>query len=513
MQYDLQIEDVSPIRRRLNFTVPAELVDTELDTAYKSLKRKARLPGFRPGKAPRRILEARFGKQVLSEVGGRLIQQAFSEAARDMELAGQPAVEEQGELAAGKALTFSIGVDVKPDVQLADYSGVEVEYVAAQVRDADIDASVARLVQSQSRIAEVTEDRPVQSGDRVLTQLKLEADGDVVAEEAGTMVLTEGERYYPGLEKLLIGLEKGKEATGSVTIGDNAQYEHLRGRTFDATVTVLSMQALSVPELTDDLASELGYEGGVEGMRAALAMKLQEQVDENSRTQARVAILQKLVDANTFDVPQGMIEEQLEALVEELKVRKAYQGADPRSIRFSDAEMADLRTRALFAARASVILATVAKLEEIDVSNDDLDAKIQEIADSRGQNANQIRAYLQREQAFGVLRTRILEEKTLEWLLEHAKLTAVEPTEGGEEAPAPAPKKKASKAKAAAPEAAAPEAAEAAPEAAAEAEPAAAPSWNKSMKKDELIAVAKELGLDVTTKMKKAEIIEALEQA
>lgn len=535
MQYDLQIEDISPIRRRLSFTVPADLVRTELDTAYKSLKQRARIPGFRPGKATRKVLEARFGKQVSSDVGARLIEQAFRDAASGLELAGQPALEEQGTVAAGAELTFIIGVDIKPDVKLDGYSGLRVEFPAAQVRDIDVDASVTRVLQGQARIAEVTDDRAAESGDRVLTALKLTAGDEVLAEEAGTMVLTRGERFFPGLESLLIGLKRGDKKTGTVTIDASSQYPHLQGKEVQAEVEVLGLQALVVPEISDDLAQELGYEGGADGMRAALAMRLQEQVDEAARNQARVALLQQLVDANQFDVPEGMVDEQFQALVEELKVRRAYGGQDPRSIRFSDAEVADLRNRALFAARASVILAAVAKQESIDVADGDLDAKVAEIAESRGQQVEAIRAYLQREQAFGVLRTRILEEKTLEWLLESADLVPTAPTEGGAavaadapadaptDAPADAPTEAAVEVKPAkkapaqkAPAKKAPAKKEEAAkeeEAAVAAAPAAAPAWNKSMKKGELLAVAQELGLAVTTKNTKAQIIEALEQA
>ncbi|MCK6506215.1 trigger factor [Myxococcota bacterium] len=513
MQYDLTIEDVSPIRRRLRFTVGAEQVKAELDSAYNSLKGRARLPGFRPGKAPRNVLEARFGKQVSSDVGARLMEQAFRQAAGALELAGQPAVEEQGEVRSGNVLTFVIGVDVKPAVSLDGYSGLRVEYPAAQVREADVDASVRRVLQGQARIAEVTEDRPVQAGDRVLAALKLTEGETVLADEAGTMVLTQGERFYPGLESLLIGLSKGGTASGQVSIGAASQFEHLKGKQVQAEVTVLGMQAVAVPELSDELAAELGYEGGAEGMRAALRMRLQEQVDEAARNQARVALLQQLVERNPFDVPGGMIDEQFQALVEELRVRRAYSGQDPRSVRFSDAEVADLRSRALFAARASVILAQVAKNEKIEVADGEVDARVAEIAKSRGQQVEAIRAYLQREQAFGVLRTRILEEKTLEWLLEASELVPTTPTEGGPtEAPAaaePAPKaaKASKKAAKAEPAAAEPAAAEPA------AEPAAAPSWNKGMKKEELLAVAQQLGLDVNAKSTKAQILEALDQA
>lgn len=512
MQYDLAIEDVSPIRRRLRFTIAADSVRGELETAYKSLKNKARIPGFRPGKAPRNVLEARFGRQVNSDVSSRLIEQAFRKASVDLELAGQPALEEQGEVSSGNALTFVIAVDVKPSLQLEGYTGLRVEFPSAEVREVDVDGMVNRTLQAQARIVEVTEGRPVQAGDRVLAALTLRDGDEVLADEPGTMIMTSGERFYPGLESLLIGANKGETRSGTVTIAQGSLYEHLAGRTLQAEVTVSSMQAMQVPTLDDDFAREQKYEGGVEGMRAAFRMKLQEQADEAGRNQARVSLLQTLVDANTFEVPQSLVQEQFNALVEELKVRRAYSGQDPRSIRFSDAEVQDLSNRALFAAKASVILATIARQESIGVTDAELDARIAQIAEMRGQQVQAIRAYLQRENAFGVLKTRILEEKTLEWLLQASDLVPVAPSEGSATAtPAPAPAAKAEKPAKGKAAAKASEPVEAAPAAAAPA--AAAAAWNKSMKKEELLEVAQGLGLDVNSKSTKAQIIEALERA
>ena len=160
-------------------------------------------------------------------------------------------------------------------------------------------------------------------------------------------------------------------------------------------------------------------------MKAAVAMKLQSARDEGARNEARVALLQKLVETNDFEVPGGMVDEQLNALVEELKVRRAYGGTDPRSIKFSDDELADLRKRATFAAKASCVLAAVSRQENITAGDADLNNKIAEIAGMRGQTVEAIRGYLEREGAFDVLRERILEEKTLEWLYDNADLKEV----------------------------------------------------------------------------------------
>ena len=223
-------------------------------------------------------------------------------------------------------------------------------------------------------------------------------------------------------------------------------------------------------------------------MKAKIKAQLGEFAENTGKNQARVNVLEKLVEKNTFDVPQGMIDEQLNALVDELRMRQAYMGRDPKQLKFSDAELADLRQRAEFAARASCVLDGVARQEGIEVTDADLDAKIQEMAEERGQPVEAIRGYIQQEGAASMLKARIQEEKTLDWLLDNAKVKKVEPKEADSAETAPA--------------------AEASSEA-----PAASADWNKSMKKADLLEVAKGLGLKVNTKMTKPQIIEALENA
>ncbi len=509
MQYQLDVENVSSIRRRLHFTLSGKQVSAELDLAFNDLKNKVRLPGFRPGKVPRKLLESRFGKQIRGEVSGRLVDRAWRLESPKLEVAGQPSLEDSSDLGAGD-FTFVIGVDVRPEIEVKNYTGIQVAFRSATLADDAVDARVNARLASQSRIQEVT-DRPVQAGDEVLTKVTLTrplaadaeagATAEILAEEFGTKIFTAGDRFYPGLETLLIGLSAGESGTGSVTIGAKSVYEHLQGQTVDAAVEVMGIQARTVPTLTDEAATDLGYEGGAEGMRAAIRMELQAQLEENARQSSRVELLEKLVAANDFDVPESLINEQFEALQEEMKVRRAYQGQDPRSIRFSDAELADLHNRGRFAAKAALLLAAISRQESLAVTDADMDAKIEEIASSRQQAPAAIRGYLEREGAMGVLKTRIAEEKTLEWLLEHADLKVVEPGAEVEEKPA-AKAPKAAKAAPAAEPAAEPAAAEPAA-----AEPAA---WNAKMKKDELLAIAQELGLDVNSKNTKADILEAL---
>ena len=432
MNYELNVEEVSSIRRRLHFTLSGDVVGGELDRAYRDLKKRIRLPGFRPGKVPRKLLESRFGSQVQGEVAGRLIEQSYREAMSDLEVAGQPAVEEQGAIAGGNEFTFTIGVDVRPEVQVEGYKGLELTKSVVEISDDLVEAQIQNRLASKARIDEVTEDRAVGDGDYVLTELKLEADGEVVAEDAGTLVNTAGDRYSPGVEALLVGMKKDEEKTEEVTIGDETVLEQVKGKTCTATVKVLGIQAHVVPELTDELAKEFGFEDGVDAMKTQLREQLQKSAEDSARNAARVQALEKLVELNGFEVPDGMVEDQLRALMEEIKMQRAYRGEDPRSIQFSTAEQEDFRNRARFAAKASLILEGVARAESLDVTDDDIEAKIQEIAEMRGQEVEAIRGYLQSEQALPVLKDRIVEEKTLGWLLDHAKYTEAVAEDAGE---------------------------------------------------------------------------------
>jgi trigger factor len=496
MNYQLEIEDVSAIRRLLHFTVSAERVSGEVDQAFRDLKGRVRLPGFRPGKVPRNLLEARFGGQVRGEVAGRLMESSYREAISDIAVAGRPEVQENPEVEKGQPFSFTIGVDIRPEITVKKHKGLEVEYVAAKVTPADIDRAINQRLASQARIEEVSEDRKIKAGDFVLTELKIMDGEEEIVNEAGTLVNTAGERYYPGIEALLIGMKKGKSKKGDITIGDESVLDHLQGRSGKAELKVLGIQEHVVPSLDDESAKAMGFDSAKE-MKAKMTEQMTEQADGMAKNQARVGVLQKLVDLNEFDVPQGMIEEQLGALVDEVKQRRSMMGEDPKQVRFTDAEMADLQERASFAARASCILDGVSRQEEIAVEEADLGARIEELAGMRGQAPEAIRAMLEAQGAMPMLEARILEEKTLDWLIDNAKLKAVEAI-SEEPAKKAAPKKAAAK--------------KAAPKKAA-AKKVAAPDWNEKMKKAELGDVAKAMGLAVTSKMTKGDIVELLKGA
>ncbi|MEN9785309.1 MAG: Trigger factor [Pseudomonadota bacterium] len=473
----VQVEQISPYQKRLSFHVEGEEVARRLDEAYRELGRRVNIPGFRRGHVPRKVLEQRFAKNIHGDVASDLVNRRFREAAVDLEIIGQPELE-RGELRPGAPFDFAVLVQVRPEVQISGYKGLKVDYPAVTVAESQVDALVQARLAQQTKLVEVEEKRAVKAGDLVLTEVTLLEDGAEKVIESGTMINTAGDRYYGGLEALLIGTKKGATKQGTVTFGEDVLLPGVRGKTVEARVKVLGIQVSQTPELTDTVAAELGFEGGVAAMRAALRMEEEGRANEGARNLARVNLLQTLTNANPVPVPPAMIDGHLQLLLEELRIQAAYRGRDPRGLRYSDAQMADLRQRAEFAARASLLLDAVAKAEGIKVTNADLDAKYQEIADQRGQRVEAIRGYFQKDNAVEELRKRLLEERTLEWLLEASELVTVSGDAPASESAPAADEKPKAKAKAKAKK---DEAVEAAPEAPAaeEAAPAKKPRAKK----------------------------------
>lgn len=434
----VEVVKVGSFQTKLQFSVPVDSVRKELDRAYRQLGGRVRLRGFRPGKAPRKVLEARFGGEVTNDVAMTLIQRSYSQAVTEHELqpVGRPEVE-RGELSGKDDFEFTITVDVRPEVELEQYTGVDVVYPPVLVAPEEIDHEVSRRLEAETKLVAV-EDRPVAEGDFALISLTAKGEGDEAAvDEPGTMLRTAGDPYYPGLEEHVVGMAIGDDKTVSVTFAEDAKAEAVAGGTFEVQVTVQQIQANETPELTDDLAEKLGFEGGIEAMRASIDMDIRKGRDEMARNQARANLLQALIERNPFEVPDGLVDEQLEMLVQELKLQQSYRGRDPRQIHFDEAQMADLRVRSVFACKGGLILEHVSKTEKIEVTDADLEGKFSELADERGMTVEAVRGYFVQDDAIETLRARLLEERTLEWLLERANFVDPPSPVADEEADAP----------------------------------------------------------------------------
>lgn len=436
---NIEVVSDSSYQRRVKVVVPAAQVVSAFDRAYDQLKRKAKVAGFRPGKAPRSVLEARFGPSVENDVANDLIQKAYTQALTEngLEPVGQPKVKDANDLKTGADFTFTISVEVKPSVKLETYTGLDVVWPKFEVSDEETATAVKRKLEAAARLAPV-EGRASEQGDMVLAELSF-FEGDTQVHSApGALIRTAGDTYYAGIEDLLVGASVDDTRSGEVTIAESARTPEIAGKTLRLEARIQSISANHVPELTDAIADELGYEGGVTGMNEAVRAEISKGRDELARNQARANVLSALIAANPFAVPSGMVEENLKRLTRELALQQAYLGRDPRTITYTKAQIDDLRMRAEFATKAALILEFVWDAEKIVITDEDLEQKYQDLADERGQTIEAVKGWFQKEEAVDELRERLREERTLDWLLEHSNPVSAAPAAPVEADAAPA---------------------------------------------------------------------------
>jgi trigger factor len=432
MRFD--IEKVSPIEQKLVFNIPAADIGSRMDTAFKQLQGNVNLPGFRKGKAPRKLIERRFGARVRAEVTNEVINESFKKAASDLEFFGRPSVDAE-EVKSGEDFSFSVTVEVKPELTVTGYDGIEIDYTAPVVDEGEVERIIESQLQSQAVLTDV-EDRPVSSTDMVMLELKIKDGKTVVQDHPGTMVHMAEEPYFTGLEPLLEGVDKGGKFKGEVTFAETAQIEEIAGKTLKVEGKVLAIQAMKLPDLSDDIAKDMGYEDGAEGMRNKIREHVTNHHETTAKNQARANLLEKLLEANPFDAPKGLIAQQFQALIQELQMQATYRGQDPKKLNYTQQQVQELEGRANFAAKSALVIESVAKSEGIEATDADVDAKFQELADARGEPVEAVRGHFGKEGAVEDLKARLVEEKTLDWLLDHAKLV---------KAKAPAAKKPAAK--------------------------------------------------------------------
>jgi trigger factor len=259
MQFEMNIEEVSASRRRIHFTIASSEVDNALDTAYAELGRKIKMPGFRKGKVPRWLLEKKFSKNIESDVRQKLVDQGYRSADIPLPIVGQPSLEDLGNLSKGGGLNFTIGVDIRPKVKVNNYQGLEVSYDAPTVSDEELSSAVQARLRSKGRIEDADEDAIAGNDDFVLASFKLTEGEEVLVDEPGTMINMKADLFYPGVEELIRGMKKGDKKTAELTIGADSKFENLRGKTGEASLEIKGIQTYKIPDLSDEVAAELGF--------------------------------------------------------------------------------------------------------------------------------------------------------------------------------------------------------------------------------------------------------------
>ncbi len=417
------VEDISPVKKKIRIEVSPDAVTAEMNKAIADIAKKAKIPGFRPGKAPKAIVEKHYAEEVRSDVVNRLITDSYFRAVHEQKISPVD-MPEIGDVSMnrGEPLSFSATVEVRPDIRIGTYGGVEVKEQNLTVTDEEVAQTIDRLREMYAQL-EVVEGRPVQKEDTLVIDFQGFHEGKAIdGAKASDYMLTLGKgSLIPGFEDQLEGMSKGETREIKVTFPGDYSNAELAGKDAQFTVTLQEIKRAVVPELNDEFAKDIGDHKSVEDLRARIKEDIEVRKRNEQASAQREELLSKLIEAHSFDVPPGMVERELQSMFRQHATRLARQGADVKSL---DAAAFRDQHRALAEGRVKgvLILDAVAERENVAVGDEELSAELAVIARKSGQPVEAVRKYYDSlDGGMDNLRSSLIQEKALGLLLSRAK--------------------------------------------------------------------------------------------
>jgi trigger factor len=420
----IDVEDLGSTKKKLQIEVSGEIVTREIDSAYRKLSKKAKVKGFRPGKVPRAILQRHYGDYVKNEVINKLINDTYFKAISDEDITpvSQPTVDD-GTLEEGKAFEYSAIVEVKPDIQVKDYLSLKLRASKAQVAREDVEKRLGELQNLHAQLVTVERREEVREGDFVVIDYEGFSDGRPLDGSSGKdfMLQIGGGRFIPGFDEKLIGVERDDEKEVEVTFPEN--HPTMAGRTAVFRVKVKEIKEKILPKLDDEFAKDIGEYQDLKELKARIMEDLEKEGEESKRRELENQLIEKLIKANPFDVPRSMVEGQIDYLVADAKIRLASQGLALKDVGVGEGKLRkDFEEAAVKRVKQGLILEKVSALEGISVENEEVTERLKEISLRTNQNVEKVRGYYQQGDRMEGLKAKIVEEKTLDFLLEKSNI-------------------------------------------------------------------------------------------
>jgi len=420
----VSVESISKLERRMQVQVPAERVSKEIAARLQKLSRTARLNGFRPGKAPIKVIRQQFGVQVHREVIGELLQSSFAEAVTEKQLspAGNPRIEPQS-IDEGQDLKYVATFEVFPEVALLPMDSLELERVTAEVTESDVDAMIERLRKQQMKY--VAASRTAAKGDKITIDFEGAVDGVSFAGGKGeniAIILGEG-RMLADLEEGLIGSSPGEKRSIAVNFPHDYRAADLAGKSAIFATEIKSVEEPVLPEIDAGFFEAFGVtEGGLPKLREDVAANMRRELEQALRNRNKAVVMEKLYAANPTDVPNVLLEGQIRDMQVEAMRRAGVKDASQAPPRDPFIEPARRRVA------LGLLLNDVIRKENLVVDRARVNERLDEMVSAYGDAGAMKRAYMQNAEAMRQVESLALEDQAVDWILEHAKVRKISST-------------------------------------------------------------------------------------
>lgn len=421
------VEDISSTKKRLKIEIPADILEREYSDSLNKIRQRARIPGFRQGKTPINIIEKRFGDEIKSEMLEKLVPTYYAQAVKDADLSPvtMPKIEAGLDYRRNEPLTFSLTIEVRPKIDNLNYTGIKVKDIEVSVDDKEIEDTVKGLQNDRAMFEAV--DREIRADDLlIIDYIQLDPSGEKEVSTAKDQIMNLGNKLTPrGILEAVLGKKKGDTVEITLPDADSREMKEGDEKGNKLRITVKEVKEKKLPELDDEFAKDFGHESF-----ATLKEKIREGLlaakQGNAKKQQKSRLIDALVEAHSFEVPETLTEAELEHLIRnEMTADKSMQHGETAAPEKKDEELAVmLKPKATKNVKATIILDEIAEKENISVSEAEMKDRIALIAKQLQATPDAIvNLFMTRDGSLDNLRHNIREEKVLDFLLAKAEIT------------------------------------------------------------------------------------------
>lgn len=430
IQLQVQVESPQACLREVVVTIPQPEVQRYMKDAYDELVPEAQVPGFRSGRAPRKLVEKQFKDRIAEQVKGSLLMDSLSQVteAEDFAAIGEPDFDYNSiKIPDSGDFKFQFRIEVRPEFETPNWKGLKLNKPVEKITDDDVQEALDRVL-SRYATLEAT-DQPATKGDKLLITAKFKRDGKIVSEMDEERVdlesrLSFSDAVCADFGKLMEGVKEGETRTGTVTVGEGISEEELRGAELEATFHVVEVFKRELPKLTDSFLEELGDFESEQELRDFVRDSLTRQADYRTQQELRKAVVEQLAGSASFDLPASLVKRQTIRELERKVMELRRSGFDDDNIRgYVNASKQNAQASTEAALREHFILEKIAEEEKIDADESDYDAEIALIAQQSDMPERRVRARMEKQGQMDALRNQIVERKVIEKIVAAAKVT------------------------------------------------------------------------------------------
>jgi trigger factor len=418
----LNYEDLSSVRKSIEVEIPADLISREANRVTSEFSRHAKVPGFRPGKIPASVVRNRFAKEIQEEVVTRVLGLSFREVVEEkgLEPVGEPRLEHIDPFIDGAPMKYKANFEVKPQIELREYRGLEIDDPKIEVTDTDVEAMIERLRLSVSHLRPI-EDRGAEDGDVAMIELVTHVEGEEPETKSGEITIGE-ESPLPELHEKLQGMKPGDTSSFDRTFDDTASSEAWRGKSVHFDLTLKALAVREKPEVTDELAKSVGGWDTVDQMREAITADIRRHRETEALRFKRGQVGDQLLAAHELEVPEALVEDELTKSINNYARYLASQGVNLETAEIDWRKIGDeFRPEAAKRVKRSLILEAIARKEGIAVSDVEIDAEIRNAAREQNREFADVRHHLKHEGGYEALRASMAQDRALELVLRETR--------------------------------------------------------------------------------------------